>query len=436
MNVHSETADLLAKANNYLKAGNFIESKKIFSFIAEKEENAEALHMLSRFAFNDREHAAATQFLDRAINISPEHAIFYYDYAIIKIETEDYESALEKLEAARKLDPLQPAILLYQGAVLEKLEKFHEAAICFRFCMLNALKDGKELPNLPPQLRDIAAHGRTRVKSEIRRLVENALRVIRKEFKGENILRVEKSIAYYLGDLKPSMPALQKPGGMFFPDLPDKKFFSRNYFPWLEIIESKTDVIRNEYLALQNDKDFFKPYVNIDADQGDISHWKEVNKSLSWNTCHLYRHGKLHEEVAARCPATLNAINSIPVMRISAHAPEVMFSVLKPKTKIPPHHGIINGRLIVHLPLIIPKNCGALRVAGETQTWDLGKCMIFDDSYAHEAWNQSDETRTVLIFDIWNPHLTDVERVAFAKVIETVDNFNVEALGRSIFIEN
>jgi aspartate beta-hydroxylase len=112
-----------------------------------------------------------------------------------------------------------------------------------------------------------------------------------------------------------------------------------------------------------------------------------------------------------------------------------MFSVLRPHTHIPPHYGTINGRVIVHLPLIVPENCGALRVAGETRSWVYGKCFAFDDSYAHEAWNHSDETRVVLLFDIWSPFLTEIEIAAFARVIELVDRMNIDALGKLFFRE-
>jgi aspartyl/asparaginyl beta-hydroxylase (cupin superfamily) len=86
-----------------------------------------------------------------------------------------------------------------------------------------------------------------------------------------------------------------------------------------------------------------------------------------------------------------------------------MFSILDAKTRIPAHTGVNNARLVVHLPLIVPPGCG-FRVGAETREWRPGEAFVFDDTIEHEAWNDSDDARAVLIFDIWNPHLTLAER--------------------------
>ncbi|MGH8399135.1 MAG: aspartyl/asparaginyl beta-hydroxylase domain-containing protein, partial [Gammaproteobacteria bacterium] len=109
--------------------------------------------------------------------------------------------------------------------------------------------------------------------------------------------------------------------------------------------------------------------------------------------------------------------------RVAEHSPETFFSVLKPGAHIPPHTGVINTRLVTHLPLIIPPDCG-IRVGNETRGWKEGECIVFDDTFEHEAWNKSDQTRVVLIFDIWNPYLTEVEREAMRIVVEELGHFN------------
>jgi aspartyl/asparaginyl beta-hydroxylase (cupin superfamily) len=86
-----------------------------------------------------------------------------------------------------------------------------------------------------------------------------------------------------------------------------------------------------------------------------------------------------------------------------------MFSVLAPHTHIPPHHGETNARVVVHLPLIVPAGC-RYRVGYEERDWKVGEALIFDDSIEHEARNDSDEIRVVLIFDVWNPLLEPAER--------------------------
>jgi aspartate beta-hydroxylase len=112
----------------------------------------------------------------------------------------------------------------------------------------------------------------------------------------------------------------------------------------------------------------------------------------------------------------------LPLSRIREHGPEVLFSVFTAGTHLLPHRGVTNARLVAHLPLIVPRDC-ALRVAGEDHVWREGEVVVFDDTYEHEAWNRSDAIRVVLIFDIWNPLLTDVERAALTELIPSFGDF-------------
>jgi aspartate beta-hydroxylase len=100
-----------------------------------------------------------------------------------------------------------------------------------------------------------------------------------------------------------------------------------------------------------------------------------------------------------------------------------LYSVLRPGTHILPHRGVTNTRLVTHLPLIVPSDC-AIRVGGEIHEWQEGRCVTFDDTFEHEAWNNSSETRVVLILDSWNPDLTEVERVAVTDLVEVIGDFN------------
>ena len=68
-----------------------------------------------------------------------------------------------------------------------------------------------------------------------------------------------------------------------------------------------------------------------------------------------------------------------------------------------------NTRAIIHLPLVVPPGC-EFRVGGETRAWREGEAFAFDDTIEHEAINRSEKSRLVLIFDVWNPHLSDRER--------------------------
>lgn len=76
-----------------------------------------------------------------------------------------------------------------------------------------------------------------------------------------------------------------------------------------------------------------------------------------------------------------------------------------------------NSRAIIHLPLIVPDGC-AFRVGGETRQWKEGEAFAFDDTIEHEAWNRSEKPRVVLIFDVWNPHLSPAEQALLSRMFE------------------
>jgi aspartyl/asparaginyl beta-hydroxylase (cupin superfamily) len=116
------------------------------------------------------------------------------------------------------------------------------------------------------------------------------------------------------------------------------------------------------------------------------------------------------------------ALEKVPMTRIGAKTPSVLFSKLTPGAHIPPHRGMLNCRLIAHLPLIVPDGCW-LRVGNETRRWEEGKLLIFDDSFEHEARNESGETRIVLLFDLWRPELGDDEKAGISAIFDTIDRF-------------
>ena len=108
--------------------------------------------------------------------------------------------------------------------------------------------------------------------------------------------------------------------------------------------------------------------------------------------------------------------------------PRVSLPALKPHTKIPPHTGVSNVRLVTHLPLIVPPGCG-FRVGNDTRSWEEGKAWVFDDTIEHEAWNGSDQLRVVLIFDIWHPQLSQAERALITAMSAGINAFTHTAGG-------
>jgi aspartyl/asparaginyl beta-hydroxylase (cupin superfamily) len=208
--------------------------------------------------------------------------------------------------------------------------------------------------------------------------------------------------------------------GLCYPFLPADEFFEEAHFPWFAQVEARTDAIREEMLALLADPgDALRPYVRMEKGAPQ-SKWSPLDQSLAWGACFLWEYGKPNATVLGRCPATAQALSGIPQSIIPGRAPTAFFSILKPRTRIPPHTGVTNTRAIVHLPLIVPDGCG-FRVGGEKREWKVGTAFAFDDTIEHEAWNDSDEMRAVLIFDVWNPHLTPEEQEVIAGYFAAAD---------------
>lgn len=208
--------------------------------------------------------------------------------------------------------------------------------------------------------------------------------------------------------------------GIYFPFLPADEFFDDSHFPWMCEIEARTDAIRAELLALLADgAPGMEPYVKQQPGM-PANIWTELDGSLDWSAWFLWNYGKRIEEACARCPETAAALELVPRIDLSGRAPSAFFSILAPGKRIPPHTGVTNVRTIVHLPLIVSDGC-AFRVGGETRPWVEGKAFAFDDTIEHEAWNESNELRALLIFDVWNPHLTPQERMLMQTYCRSID---------------
>ena len=200
---------------------------------------------------------------------------------------------------------------------------------------------------------------------------------------------------------------LQEPTGYYFPELPQIQFYDRTDFDWVPAIEAATDVIRDELLAvMKTGIGDFRPYIRPEPNQ-PRSH--PLFNKTEWSALFFCENGKLFEETIERCPETWKAVQAAPLPWIDGWEPTVMFSLLRAGTLIPAHTGTHNTRLICHLPLIVPPDCG-FRVGNQQREWEEGKLLIFDDTVEHEAWNNSSDDRVVLIFGIWRPELSEQER--------------------------
>lgn len=227
--------------------------------------------------------------------------------------------------------------------------------------------------------------------------------------------RFAESLAILTGR---QQPFFQEPRIFHYPGLPHIAFYDTSRFDWVAKLEAAYPAIRAEALSVLERGEGASPYVQSEDHLPDRTH--ALTNNRNWSAYRFWEDGQFFEANAAHCPATLAALEALPLPVIKARSPMAIFSILEPHTHIPPHNGMLNTRLICHLPLIVPENC-RLRVGNHTRNVEEGKVLIFDDSIEHEAWNDSDEVRVILLFEIWRPELSADEITALTALYEAVN---------------
>ena len=215
---------------------------------------------------------------------------------------------------------------------------------------------------------------------------------------------------------------VQEPRYYYFPALPQIQFYANEQFPWLASVEAATDAIRAELLEVMQDPTAFSPYVTGHANRPRSDQQGMLNNP-AWSAFYLWKNGEPVAGNAERCPRTLEALRDVPLAMVPNRSPSILFSLLKPGAHIPPHNGLVNTRLICHLPLVVP-GPSRFRVGNETRNWAEGRAWLFDDTIEHEAWNDSDRTRVILLFDVWRPELSAEEQQLVVDLFEAIDAYN------------
>jgi aspartyl/asparaginyl beta-hydroxylase (cupin superfamily) len=173
----------------------------------------------------------------------------------------------------------------------------------------------------------------------------------------------------------------------------DATFFPNDRFPWIEEIEANWRTIRAELEKVLEDREALPNFQDISKDQ------IEITDDDNWKTFFLFGYGFKAKLGTEMCPKTAELMEKIPGMTTA------MFSILSPRKHILDHRGPYKGVLRYHFGLIVPQemqDC-RIRVGEDIRHWEEGKSMIFDDTYNHEVWNDTDETRVVLFVDVLRP---------------------------------
>lgn len=364
------------------------------------------------------EAARARELFQRATVADPGHPALWSNLAESLHSLGLAQEEMAALERALAIEPRHPTALLQKASLIERRGNLREAARVFRAALLTL---GPEITP-PPALRAALEHAREVVRHDdaaLARTIDERLAPVRAQHGASVSRRAEECIELLTGKRSRYLP---QPTFMYFPGIPALEFFDNAQFPWIGAIEAAMDSIRAELASvLVSDQSGLEPYVAY-PDGVPLDQWRELNRSRRWSAYFLWNQGAAQSGHLARCPRTAQALQAAPQCEIAQHGPNVFFSILEPHTRIPPHTGVTNARLTVHLPLIVPPGCG-FRVGGETREWIPGRAWVFDDTIEHEAWNDSDTPRAILIFDIWNPYLSAAERDVVRAAIEAMGSY-------------
>ena len=321
----------------------------------------------------------------------------------------DLPGALAAIERSLSIRSRDFTALLQRATLLDQLgdpradEAFGHA--------LARLPAGAEVP---PPMRPVIEHARQRWQAYSEKVEQHLREAIPEDIAPE---AQRRALRFASNRSRRTRHFAQEPTEFHYPGVPEFEFHERSEFPGLELLEAATNDIRGEFEALmQAEAAEMVPYIQY-PEHVPLEQWKELNNSREWTAIHLLQNGERVEANARHCPKTMEAIARMDQPHIRGGSPNAMFSLLAPRTRIPPHTGVANTRLVCHLPLIVPPDCG-FRVGATTREWRVGEAFVFDDTIEHEAWNDSAELRVVLIIDLWQPSLASDDRAAITAIIE------------------
>jgi aspartyl/asparaginyl beta-hydroxylase (cupin superfamily) len=163
-------------------------------------------------------------------------------------------------------------------------------------------------------------------------------------------------------------------------------------FAWTSELSSKWEAIREEAVAVLGAEDI--PVLpDISPDHG------RLGADRKWKSYFLYGYGYKVEANCEKCPRTAEAVASVPGLN------SAFFSILAPGARIPRHRGVTKSLITCHLGVQVPmeREKARMAVADQMVHWREGECLVFDDTYFHEVWNETDETRVVLLVQFRRP---------------------------------
>jgi aspartyl/asparaginyl beta-hydroxylase (cupin superfamily) len=236
--------------------------------------------------------------------------------------------------------------------------------------------------------------------------MESTFAAIRSEYGPDSIARVEEMMAAGKQQRHP----LQKGAKWILPGISQQPWHDPYGHPELAPVVSAFEA---NHAAIK--KELAAAWEERRSAFSDYEHY--LSRQSDWQALYLFRKGGPVRESAGTVPTAFGVLKEQAV-DTGKLCPllECHFSTLLPGAAIAPHCDLWNFSINLHLAVDVPEGC-AISVAGETRSWQEGKCLLFDYSFEHEAWNRGSRPRTCLLVDLWHPETTLAERAALVALI-------------------
>lgn len=387
--------------------------------------DVETLSRRAQAALMGGHPAEAATLLAELRRLAPGDAQLARRHGVALARAGNLDAAEAAFRDAIRLDPMLPAAQLQLGGLLESSGRQREAVGAYfrALTLAQSREQWLDEASTPAGLRAEVLHAMAVVREQRVPVLMGLIEPLEQRFGRAAMTRVRAALAHWLGaELHPPSDPRQAPRFLHIPGLPSPPWFDPTLFAWFPVLEAAAPDLRGEALAILSGREGIQPFLAA-PDGASLDPYLGGGPGARWDAFFFYRDGVRHEAAKDQAPRTSALLESLPLVRIREHAPEICFSILAPDTHIKPHHGVTNARIVVHLPLIVPDGC-TLTVAGDERPWREGQAWAFDDTFLHEARNPSAAPRVILLMDAWNPHLDEAERVAIREVVEGIGDFN------------
>jgi len=419
----------LGHATYLAKSGQVLQAELLFhDIVKESPGNIPASRALAQLALSRGDALGAVELLQELVRTHPDDAQLVLDFAPALVAAGRLIGAIMILESAVEKHPKHHSLWLLLGHARQALGDDVGALQAWYEAVVGAQREGywKDESTTPAHLLEPVIHAIERVRLGRRELLFGAYEDLRKRYGANELKRVDRALTGYLREWN-SAPTdrRQRPKFFFFPDLPNTPYHDPFLHPWAGKLCSSFAAIREDALRVLAEDQHFQDFLKLSPNAKLDDYLRGEGVVPAWEAFFFYRRGERFDANHARCPRTSDVLESIDLCRIADQAPEICFSVLQSGSHILPHYGVSNVRLVMHLPLLVPPDCALNLIDVGEHRWQEGRLVMFDDTFQHEAWNRSKQTRIVLLMDCWNPHLTPVERIAVKQLIEMISRFQL-----------